>query len=77
MKRFASSRLGLLIAVLAMCLLVFAPLPISKAQQPSNTNYNAFSGAFAAPYLSGVGTTTLRGARRVWSTRRATAEWPL
>src|SRR4051812_6938114 len=45
--------------VLCICLILFtAAVPI-EAQQTAGTNYGNFSGAFAAPALSGVGATTL------------------
>lgn len=45
---------------LFVCLMALALVPTRVfAQQPSATAYTAFSGAFAAPSLSGTGTTTL------------------
>lgn len=53
-----SSLLRMTLSLLLIVTLCIFTAP-AFAQQPTGTNYGSFSGAFAAPYLSGVGATTL------------------
>lgn len=59
MKRF-KARFHFLITMITIFMLMIATgPPPALAQQPTATAYTAFDSAFAAPYLSGVGATTL------------------